>query len=163
MGDDVITAIRRNHALEHATISLLIHRLGIQRKMAGISTATGFYLLGDVSTKVIREAATEALARLQRGENELAISPFCGTNISVAGIAAGVACFLALGGKRQDWRLPLAVVTATLAILLARPLGTAVQKYLTTSADLRGVGIRSVTWRSIASIPVHKVETTRVV
>jgi len=161
MSDDLITALRQNHALEHATISLLIKKTGMLQKVAGIATATGFYLYGDVSAEAVQEAATEGLARLQSGESELAVSPFCGTNISVAGIAAGIACFLALGGKKQGWRLPLAILAATSAVIAARPLGRMVQKYLTTSADLTGVRIKRITRRGTGAIPLHKVETTR--
>lgn len=161
MSDDFITALRQNHALEHATIALLINRLGLHRKMAGYATTTGFYLYGDVPTEAIQEAATEGLARLQRGESELAVSPFCGTNVSVAGMMAGISCFLALGSKNRGLRLPLAILAATWAIIAARPIGRMAQKHLTTSADLSGVRIKRITRRGTDTRILHKIEVTR--
>lgn len=161
MSGDFITALRQNHALEHATIALLVSKLGLQQRLLGQTTTTGFYIYGNVPTEAIQEAATEGLARLQRGESELAVSPFCGTNISVAGVAAAIACFLALGSKNRGRRLPLAIIAATWAIIAARPIGRVTQQYLTTSADLAGVRIKRITRRGTETRILHKIELTR--
>lgn len=161
MSNDFITALRQNHALEHAAIAVLISKLGLHQKVVGQATTTGFYIYGNVPTEAIQEAATEGLARLQRGESELAVSPFCGTNISVAGIVTGIACLLALGGKNRGRRLPLAILAATWAIIAARPIGRIAQKYLTTSADLTGIRINRITRRGTGTRILHKIETTR--
>jgi len=76
MSNDFITALRQNHALEHAAIAVLIGKLGLHQRVLGRATTTGFYIYGSVPTEAIQEAATEGLARLQRGESELAVSPF---------------------------------------------------------------------------------------
>jgi len=161
MNSDVITALRQNHALEHATISLLIKKLGLNVRLVGQATPSGFYVYGDAPTEAVKEAAQEGLARLQRGESQLALSPLCGTNISVAGIMAGIACFLALRGKARGWRLPLAILLATWAIIAAQPIGRIAQKYLTTSADLYGVSIKRITRRGTGTRILHKIETTQ--
>ena len=161
MSNDFITTLRQNHALEHAAISVLISKLGLHQRVVGHATITGFYLYGNIPTEAIQEAATEGLARLQRGESELAVSPFCGTNISVAGIVAGIACLLALGGKNRGRRLPLAILAATWAIIAARPIGRIAQKHLTTSADLTGIRIKRITRRGTDTRILHKIETTR--
>ncbi len=161
MRGDLITALRQNHALEHATISLLTRKLGLNVRIIGKATFNGFYIYGDIPSKAIREAATEGLARLQQGERELAVSPFCGTNIAVAGVIAGVACLLALGGKNRRRRLPLAILAATGAIIVAQPLGRAAQKYLTTSSSLSDVTIKRITRRGVGKRVLHKVETAR--
>jgi len=161
MNGDIVTALRQNHALEHATISLLIGKLGLNVRLIGRATPTGFYIYGDASTEAVQEAAQEGLARLQRGESQLALSPLCGTNISVAGVLAGAACYLALGGKSRGWRLPLAMVAATWAIVAAQPLGRIAQKYLTTSADLYGVSIKRITRRGTGTRILHRIETAR--
>src|SRR3990172_13066226 len=90
-------SIRRNHALEHATIAVLLARLGRDVRMIGRATRNGFYLYADVPTEQLELAANEALARLRRGESHLAVSPMCGTNLAVAGMLAGVASLLTLG------------------------------------------------------------------
>lgn len=158
---DFITALRQNHALEHATIALLTRKVGPSVRLIGQATTTGFYIYGNIPTEAIREAATEGLARLQQGESELAISPLCGTNISVAGIMAGIACLLALGGKDRRQRLPIAILAATWAIIAAQPIGRVAQRYLTTLADVSDVSIKRITRRGTATRLLHKVETAR--
>jgi len=159
MNRNFITALRQNHALEHATTSLLTKKLGSGVRMIGRASIDGFYIYGNVPTEAIREAATESLARLQSGERELAVSPFCGTNIVVAGMMAALASFLVLGGKDRRRRLPQAMVAATWAIIAAQPVGRAVQKYVTTSSDLSEITIKRITRRGVGTRILHKVET----
>jgi len=161
MNGNFITALRQNHALEHATIALLTRRVGLNVRLVGQATTAGFYVYGNVPTDAIQEAATEGLARLQSGERDLALSPLCGTNVSVAGIMAGVACLLALGGKDRRGRLPIAILAATWAIIAAQPVGRIAQKYLTTSADLSDVSIKRITRRGTRTRILHKIETAR--
>ena len=161
MVGDIITALRQNHALEHATITILINKLGLNISMVGQTTIDGFYIYGDIPADTVQEAATEALARLQRGESRLAVSPFCGTNLVVAGILAGITCFIILGRRRQVRRLPQAIVAATWAMVAAQPLGRAAQKYVTTSADLSDVSIARITRRGSGTKILHKIETSR--
>src|SRR5512143_1398941 len=81
---------RRNHGLEHATITVLSQRIrGIS--LVGRSTPNGFHLYGEVSTEQVRDAVEEALRRMKAGEVGLAVHPNCGTNFVTAGIAAGLA------------------------------------------------------------------------
>ncbi|MFQ5925296.1 MAG: DUF6391 domain-containing protein [Dehalococcoidia bacterium] len=160
MNGNFITAVRQNHALEHATVALLTRRVGLDVRLVGQATTTGFYVYGNIPTDAIQEAVTEGLARLQRGERDLALSPLCGTNISVAGIMAGVACLLALRGKERR-RLPMAILAATWAIIAAQPVGRIAQKYLTTTADLSDVSIKRITRRGTHNRILHTVETAR--
>src|SRR3989337_552172 len=80
-----VNAARRNHALEHATISILLIRHGPTIRVLGPAAPCGFYIYGDIPTETLRELAQEGLSRLQRGESHLAVSPLCGTNLAVAG------------------------------------------------------------------------------
>ncbi|MSQ10931.1 MAG: hypothetical protein EXR52_08025, partial [Dehalococcoidia bacterium] len=86
-----IAATRRNHAVEHGTVTVLLERHGFKRSLAGRSNSRGFYIFGQVEPDDLRSAADEALHRMQQGEGTLAVSPFCGTTIAVTGILAGVA------------------------------------------------------------------------
>mgnify|MGYP001627663323 CR=1 FL=1 len=79
-----IADVRRNHGLEHATVSVLFARRGPQR-LAGRASGNGFFIIGDVDPVLLRSCADEALLRLQRGESGLAVSPMCGTNLVVTG------------------------------------------------------------------------------
>ena len=74
---------KRNHGLEHGTITLLLSGVKAPQPMAGYSTPAGFLVVGSLATDAVRESAEEALRRMKAGEAELAVSPFCGTNIVV--------------------------------------------------------------------------------
>jgi hypothetical protein len=151
--------IRQIHALEHATIHILSWRYP-QTRIVGRSTDSGFYIYGDVETEALAAAASEALARLQRGEKELAIHPQCGTNLATAGVLAGLSAFLALVGRpRKRWtRLPEAITLATLAVLLSQPLGLLVQRYITTSPQVSDITIKEIKRFDLGTVRVHKVE-----
>ncbi|MSP22033.1 MAG: hypothetical protein EXR66_03270 [Dehalococcoidia bacterium] len=133
-----LDSVRRNHALEHATVAVLLAKHGPQR-LAGRASGDGFFFLGDVSSDELTASAREALVRLQRGETSLAVSPLCGTNIAMAGLLAAAATTMSL--SRGSGRFGNAFSAAMLGVVLAQPLGRLVQKYVTTCADLDGVEI----------------------
>src|SRR3990172_9581057 len=155
----VVNAIRRNHALEHATISILLSRHGPNIRVLGRAAPDGFYIYGDIPTETIRELAHEGLTRLQRGESHLAVSPLCGTNLAVAGVLAGFASLFALGGRTRLEGLPGVIMAAMVAVLAAQPLGRLAQKHFTTSPELNGVRIVSVESMGGRLANVHKVRT----
>ncbi len=166
LASPVIARIRRNHALEHATIHLLSARFP-QHPLIGRSDARGFTLYGDVPTEAVEQAAAEALARLRQGERRLALHPNCGTNLLTAGFLAGSAVFLGMRGRRPGentaehlLRLPTAVLMATLALLVAQPLGLSLQRRVTTLADPGRTEIRSVQRQRTHPLPAHRVTTS---
>ena len=142
----LIGSVRRNHALEHATIAVLLAKLGREVRMVGRATRDGYYLYADIPPALLDESTHEALARLKSGEGYLAVSPLCGTNIAVAGALTGIVSVLTMGRARKLENMPNVILAAMLAVIAAQPLGRAVQKYLTTSPDLADteiVGIKS--------------------
>jgi hypothetical protein len=162
-----ISRVRRNHALEHATMQVLSEHHSNLRLM-GRSSLWGFYIYGDVSTEDVVNAAREGLRRLQAGDKAMAVHPNCGSNYVVAGTIAGLSAFLALGGLSRNRReglldrlarLPMACATATLGIILSRPLGTALQAYVTTEADVGDLRVDGVTRSVRAGSAVHFVRT----
>ncbi len=152
---------KRNHGLEHGTITLLLPELRQDRMVAGYSVPGGFLVLGNVPTERIDACAHEALSRMQAGEADLAISPFCGTNIVVGAALTtlGVAMALRFGG-RGFRGLNRAFSNATLALVASRPLGRMVQQRYTTSADVTGMSITDISRRQIGKLTVHWVATT---
>jgi len=158
---DLLTTIRRNHALEHATVALLAQKLEGRVRLVGRAGLTGFYLYGDLPSEMVEEAAKEALKRLQRGQEELAFSPFCGTNLAVTAVLTALASLFLSRGTRGWQRLQRLIGAALVALLLAQPLGRLAQKYLTTSTDLAGVRIRQVIRRGEGRQTVYKVETVQ--
>ncbi len=154
---NLVSAIRRNHALEHGTVMLMINRLGSGLRLAGRATPDGFYIYGAVPTDVLTDCAYEALARFKSGEAGLAVTPLCGTNIAVGGVLAGLGAALALRGGPRITRLPNAFTAAAFGIVAAQPVGRLVQQHLTTRADLDDVEIANV--RRGLGGRVHKVVT----
>lgn len=159
----LVSRIRRNHGLEHATLHMLAQRFP-RTSFAGHSDAGGFWILGDATTEEIQLAVSEALARLQQGEHNLAVHPNCGTNLAAASILAGLAGGLAMAGSGKRWRdklerLPLAISLASLALMAAQPIGMIIQQQLTTNgvpAGLQVTGIKATRrggWRA------HRITT----
>ena len=157
---DILVNVRRNHALEHATIAVLLGKVGPNTRLVGRASSDGFYIYGNVPTDKIRESVAEALSRLKEGESQLAVSPLCGTNLAVAGILAGLASLLALGNRSRLERLPNVLMAAVVAVVGAQPLGRLVQRHVTTSPDVQGLEIVAVTAAGHGLAPLHKVKTT---
>src|SRR5438552_3853120 len=119
----LIDRVRRNHALEHATIAIMLNRQGPMR-VIGRAVPDGFYIYGNVDTGALGEYADEALGRLQGGEAALAVSPLCGTNLVVAGLLAGGGAYLAASSRRRGLdRLATSVLAALVGVVAAQPLG----------------------------------------
>lgn len=152
---------RRNHAIEHAAVHILSRRLP-GRPMAGRSDAGGFVLLGDLPTDAVRDAVDEAIRRLP-DEPELAIHPYCGTNLVVGGLIAGAAATLAASslplGRRGGGLalLPRMLLAGTLASVFSQPLGPLAQRRWTTLPDVEGVRVRSITPALRGRLRLHRV------
>ncbi len=171
----ILSRVRRNHALEHATMRVLAER-NPRLLLVGRSSLWGFYVYGDVSTTSLLEAAQEGLRRLQAGQREMAIHANCGSNLVISGSLAGIGAFIALSGafasatntteeRRPHWsdwlaRLPMACLAATVGVLLAQPLGPLFQAYVTTRPDVGDLQIVSVTREQRGRFMVHHVRTT---
>lgn len=136
--------VRQVHALEHATVWMLggtpkstAYRTETRDddRFGGLSTATGFYLYGDVDTAALNHAVHKALHRLVTGEWHLAVHPRCGTNLAVnltlsAGMAMGSHFVLPKDPLSQFLGMGAAM---TLASQLSPVVGEWVQSHLTTA------------------------------
>jgi hypothetical protein len=135
--------LRRNHALEHATIVVMMEKEP-GRRLSGYSTDDGFFVQGVRSFEEVDAAAREALERLHSGEKGLAIHRNCGTTIVAANLLAGL-FFLAavgvgfyLGG---EWLYPLIIGGVLFSLLLRVPLSLLLQRFVTTDTDLANVEV----------------------
>jgi hypothetical protein len=156
----LIAKIRRNHALEHATIHVLTQH-DPQRYLVGRTTASGFYVFGEVEIEEVAAAVSEALVRLQRGEHHLAVHPRCGTNLATAGVLAGLFSFVAMSGRSRSRlaKLPQILLAATIAVIAAQPLGLALQKHVTTLPEVEGVTTEEITRLQKGQVVAHQVRT----
>lgn len=151
-------AVKQNHALEHATIVLLSRQYPDVR-LAGISFASGFFVFGDLPTEAIRPAAEEALTLLRTTAPDLAIHERCGTNLAVTGILAGLAAMVVARMRRPYNGLNNIILATTAALVLGRPLGLQVQRYVTTQTPNGSMTVTEVKRYNFLGTPAHFVST----
>ncbi|MCU0512616.1 MAG: DUF6391 domain-containing protein [Anaerolineae bacterium] len=158
--------IRRNHALEHATI----HLLNRQRyTLSGHSSENGFVIVGDVPTARLESAVKEALRRLRGGERHLAIHPNCGTNLVTTALLTttiGAAGFIGSPRRTALDRFPYVMLLVMLALLYGPRLGTALQQHITTDGDpgdMEYIGLERSELRLplVGRLVLHHVTTLR--
>ncbi|MFC2063794.1 DUF6391 domain-containing protein [Chloroflexota bacterium] len=158
-----ISRIRRNHGLEHASLTILSkNKPGV--RTAGISYPGGFLIAGDVDISEIQNSVQQALERMRNGEHQLAVHPNCGTNMTTSGILAGVAAWLGMTGAKDQRerrnRLPLVISLVTLSLIYSRPLGPIIQERITTSGNPEGLQVMEIIPFRLGNLCIHRVITT---
>ena len=159
MLEQLVSRIRRNHGLEHATIHML-NETHKQFAAQGNSDHRGFNLniYGDVSEEAVQAAVAEAYRRLQAGEHHLAVHPNCGTVLLTTATMATLAVQAVFGLEQRRQRrtpgipvllnaLPSAVLAAVVALIVSRPVGVQLQAQYTVDGelgDLQVVRVRKV-------------------
>ena len=135
-------SLRRNHALEHATINVIEERYGPTR-LAGLAESGGFTIQGGATPDLVASAAQEGLERLRAGERKLAIHPRCGTSLIAAQMAMAIVFIAAIVLLRElSW---IAFAAGLLAALVVGPrLSLILQRFITTDARVGDLMISSV-------------------
>ncbi|HLI05853.1 MAG TPA: DUF6391 domain-containing protein [Ktedonobacteraceae bacterium] len=152
--------IRQNHALEHATITILsgmVPNLSISAR----SSSRGFIIFGDVDLGLLRQAVNEALRRLQAGEAELAIHPNCGTNLVIGVSLMALGTMLGMASSKPRTRIASTAASSLAGLMAARPVGEFVQKHVTTLPDLDGVHVTDISRRKLLGFTVIDVRTVQ--
>jgi hypothetical protein len=155
-----LLTVRKHHAIEHASLSILQSKIPGLR-LAGYSDPYGFIVVGDVETDKLLASVNEAITRLQAGEAGLAIHPNCGTNFAAAGLVAGSLAWLSmLGGnrsfKKQLDRWPMVVSLVTLGMIAAQPLGPYLQANVTTDANIGDIHVKEIVISKRGSVKTHR-------
>ena len=158
----LLRRIRQHHAVEHATITILMARNPGLPLVGGRSDHRGFYIYGPVQTSMLATTTQEALKRLKNGESWLAIHPNCGTNLVTAGALAGVAAMAAAAFARYRRgglldQIPAAILAATGAVVASRPIGMRLQRQITTRADVADLQLGEITRRELGRLVQHFV------
>ncbi len=157
MSTSWLDRVRRNHALEHATINVMSKKHK-DFSAQGNSTPWGFNLnfYADLSDEDVREAVNEAYTRLQAGEEKLALHPGCGTVLLTTAVLATLAAQATLSVERRRQKSPvldLAVLTAALpltimavfiSLLVSRPLGMSLQAKYTVDPHLGELQVKQI-------------------
>ena len=151
-------AVKQNHALEHATIVLLSRKFP-EVRFSGISFAAGFFVFGEIPTEAILPTALEALNLLRTTQPELAVHERCGTNLAVSSLLTGLSAMTVAKMQKPYNTANNVIMASTAALILARPLGLTVQRYITTqtpNASMRILGVKKMT---VLNSPAHFVST----
>ncbi|HAJ31906.1 MAG TPA: hypothetical protein DCK79_00795 [Candidatus Atribacteria bacterium] len=133
-------AIRRNHALEHATINVLERYAGKNLPLSGLAQKDGFIISGAQDPGLVVEAAREGLRLLKQEECQLAIHRRCGTSIAIANFLAAV-IFLIFLIQTGHFSILSIIIALLIANILGPYLGELTQKYFTTSCDVEDLEI----------------------
>ena len=143
MFDKLLSRVRRNHGLEHATIHVLSEKHK-NFSAQGNSDQRGFALnvYGDISEEDVATAVNEAYTRLKGGEHQLAVHPNCGTVLLTTATLATLAVQAVFTVEQKRQRrpstdlpvlanaLPAAVLAAVVALIISRPIGVQLQAQL---------------------------------
>jgi len=156
-----INRIRRNHALEHATLHLLSNAPN-RGVLFGQSDWAGFTIYGQVDTLTVARAVQRSLELLQEGHAELAIHPRCGTNLAVAGFFGLGGLWWALTNKNHSWaaRILSALLGIAMGFSLSRPLGLRAQRELLTESDPGDLSVIEVRRLPVNGTVIHRIATT---
>ncbi len=133
--------LRKNHALEHATVNILEDKFGYEN-LSGYSTDEGFYIIGADDPVEVKNAADYGLTLMKKGKSELAIHDNCGTSLIVANfISAVIFIFLLFySGFISIFNMIIAIL---LAHLIGPYLGKVIQHYFTTTSDVMELEVAS--------------------
>lgn len=151
-------AVKQNHALEHATIVLLAKKYP-DAKLSGVSSAIGFFVFGDVPTSAVIPTAQEALNLLRTTKPELAWNERCGTSFAVAGALTGLSAMAVARLRRPYGTANNVILASTAALLISRPLGLTVQRYVTTQTPNASMHIIEAIPMHVFGAPAHFVKT----
>ncbi len=156
----IVKAVRRNHALEHATLHMLDHTPN-RGALVGQSDWAGFSIYGRVATLALAHAAQRSLRRLQSGDAELAVHSRCGTHLAVAGILGVSGLWLAYTNRKRSVLLSILSASAGIfgGLALAQPLSLALQRSLLTDPQVDNLSIIEVRRLPIEGTTVHRVTT----
>jgi hypothetical protein len=157
MSNDMLSRVRRNHALEHATIHVLTERnKGFSAQ--GNSTPKGFNLniYGQLEDDEVSAAVEDAFRRLKEGEKRLAVHPNCGTVLLTMASLATFSALAAFGIEQKRLKrstlnlatiigaLPTTIMAVLISLIVAKPIGIFLQERYTVEGDLGNLQVVSI-------------------
>lgn len=158
MVSQLISRIRRNHGLEHATIHVLSEKhKGFSAQ--GNSHHLGFSLniYGNLTEEQVKTAVFEAHRRLQNGEHHLAVHPNCGTVLLTTAAMTTLAAQITLAVEqkrngRDQSHTPTtffnaiysAILPVTMTLIISRPIGMFLQSRYTVDGRIGDMEIVSI-------------------
>ena len=133
------TRLRKNHALEHATVNILERDYGY-RRLSGYATEDGFYIIGAGDINNVVEAAGRGLLLMRKGQSQLAVHKNCGTSRIVDNFVSAI-IFLGLLFTTGQLSIFNILIALLLSHFISPFLGRIVQSKFTTQARVQELEI----------------------
>jgi hypothetical protein len=121
--------MRRNHAMEHATINVLRQRFR-RSGIVGMPAEAGFHLRGRAGEDEVITSVQEALRRLKRGERQLAWSRRCPTSLIGTQILLTVVFLIVVLSFWREFTAPPLLIALLGGALLGPPVSPFIQRWL---------------------------------
>ena len=155
----IVDRVRKNHGIEHGTVTILLEE-GARPPLGGYSVPGGFFVFGKIPRETLTDAVSRAHSRMIGGDSELAISPYCGTNLATGALIGNLMAkilFKKAPAKTRGALIGLATVVG--AFTLGRPIGILLQRKFTVLSEVRDVEVVNISSFSIGSFTFYKVST----
>jgi len=164
----LISRVRRNHGLEHASIHVLSEKHK-NFSAQGNSNHKGFTLniYGNITEEAVADAVEEAFGRMKKGEHHLAVHPNCGTVLLTTATMAALAAQASFAFEQRRQKqpqmnlsvllnaLPTAVLAVVVSLIISRPIGVQLQAKYTVEGDLKEMALQSI--RPVQPSPVTRL------
>jgi hypothetical protein len=134
--------MRRNHALEHATINVFEQRYR-RTGVTGMPDRDGYFLRGRADPDVLIASGQQAIQRLRDGEKRLAIHRRCPTSLVSAQLLLAVV-FTAALVVIDRFSAPLFLLALIGGAGLGAPLSPILQRIVLVDPNIGGLEIRDV-------------------
>jgi hypothetical protein len=138
----VSRSMRRNHALEHATINVVAERYG-RAALTGMPDREGFHLRGRLDPDAFVASGQQAIKRLRDGERSLAIHRRCPTSLVGAQLLLAIVSTAVLLLIDQ-FSAPTFLAALLGAALLGPPLSPILQRVALVNPNIGQLEIRDV-------------------
>ncbi|MGI6367981.1 MAG: DUF6391 domain-containing protein [Anaerolineae bacterium] len=158
MPPSILARIRKNHALEHATLHML-EQGPLPGPVAAHSDWNGITFYGRVDRDVLCRALTRALSALQAGESHLALHSRCGSTIAVpvlSGLIIGLLLHHMSHTTRKESASALTLAGVLSPLLCAEPLALGAQKQLLTDPHVGSAELLTLRTLSFGRITLHR-------
>lgn len=147
---------RQHHAIEHATLHVLLSKRADQKVLSGYSDPFGFTIFGATDEESVRRGVGDALMRLQAGEKRLAIHPNCGTNFVTTALLVTLTALATTRRPNRFERFALTLIWVLPMLVAGKALGMRLQQY-TTCAEVSDRWVTEVVPVTIGTMRAYRV------
>ena len=135
--------MRQNHALEHATITILQQRHRV-RGVVGMPAEDGFHIRGRVSPDAVISATQEGIRRLKKGERKLAWSNRCPTSLVATQLLLAIVFLAIVLAIWREFTAPPFLIALLGGALLGPPVSPYLQRLLLVDPNPGNLQFRDI-------------------